>query len=353
MSAVLIALTAFCTDAKSDVMLGAYLAGDGWSPSLIKSSSDAFSQSLAYINIFSGFSHDWRLLKHQCTNIRRNDMVPMISWMPIDSTRRNTNILPEIVDGQWDEYIHQWASDLKFWLDGANNPASQRVLLRFGHEFNGNWYSYGNDPEHFVLAWRHVHNLLKQAGVNDRVEWVWSANYIDIDDYRDMTRYYPGFDYVNWTSLDGYNWGSNYRWTRWKSFTETFSDAYQLLVDNYPTKPILIAEVASTEPADQPDPDKGQNGDDSDAGEDRTSWYADMLIDLKTQFPAIRALTLFNINKELSWSITGNDSTGLQAFNNGLSDNYFTPDYLTTLRDSDQPLGCPCLLYTSPSPRDS
>lgn len=37
----------------------------------------------------------------------------MIGWMPIDSSRYSTNILPEIIVGQWDSSIDLWGTRLK------------------------------------------------------------------------------------------------------------------------------------------------------------------------------------------------------------------------------------------------
>ena len=91
--------------AKADVMLGAYLPGDGWDPSQITNFNNQSTKSISYLNIFSAFSHSWDHLYWQSSNAFNNGSIPLISWMPIDLSRRNENILSEIALGQWDAYI--------------------------------------------------------------------------------------------------------------------------------------------------------------------------------------------------------------------------------------------------------
>ncbi|MEM7259280.1 MAG: hypothetical protein AAF404_18030, partial [Pseudomonadota bacterium] len=96
-----------------------------------------------------------------------------------------------------------------------------------------------------------------------------------------------------------------------------------------PDKPILIAEFGSAEPADFPDPAWGQNGDDTDSNQNKDHWVHDMLSALENRFPAIRAVSLFNINKELGWSITDAGNTGLDGMNRGLTSRYFVSEYIS------------------------
>jgi len=99
-------------------------------------------------------------------------------------------------------------------------------------------------------------------------------------------------------------------------------------VDNYPDKPILIAEYGTTEPADTPSVTWDQYGDNSDHNENRALWFKDMLSVIEEEFPAIRGLGLFNMNKELSWSLTTQDSTGIEAFNTGIESSHYTDEFL-------------------------
>lgn len=317
------------TAASADVMLGAYVPGDGFSRQDIEDFNAVVPKPLSFINLFSSFSHDWDHLYWQSTNIVSEGAMPLISWMPVDLDNPDANILAEIALGQRDAYIDVWGAKLLAWVAQYPLEEQPKILLRFGHEFNGNWYPYGNSPVFFTAAWQHIHDRFEAAGVNQIVEWVWSANNVSVDDFDNITVYYPGSDYVDWTSIDGYNFGSNYTWTDWESFEETYADTYLTLVNNYPEKPILIAEIGSAEETDIPDTSWGQYGDNTDATESKSGWIEDMLFQLEDSFSAVRAVAWFNTNKELGWSVTNEANTGLSAYIAGVASNYFTSEFLT------------------------
>jgi beta-mannanase len=320
-------VTALFTHLNASAMLGAYVDYDGWNTSVIDSVNAAMVKPLAVINLFTNFDQGWSNLTTQATNIVSRNAVPMITWMPSVPTRPDANLLGEISSGQWDTYIDTWISGLKTWQ--ANYPVGSRptVLIRFAHEFNGNWYPWGNDPNGLKTAWAYLRNRFAAAGVSG-VEWVWCANNASVDNYNDITRYYPGDTLVDWTALDGYNWGSNYSFSQWKGFAETFSSPYITLVTNYPTKPVILAEVASAEPSDLPNAAYGQDGNDSDASQGKEAWVQDMYTRIMNEYPAIRAVAWFNTNKELSWALTGASNTGLTAYNNVVADSYYTGTFI-------------------------
>jgi len=316
------------TGLHADVMLGASLPNDGFSRQVIADFNNDSPKKLAYVNVFSAFSHDWDNLYWQSSNIVAEGATPMVTWMPIDLTRQDDNLLPEIAIGYWDDYLVQWGTKLIDWVNMYPESERPRLAIRFAHEFNGNWYPYSNTPGSYKAAWQTIHDLFNEMGVNEHVDWIWSASKTNVDDYNDFTVYYPGDNYVDWTSLDGYNWGSNYTSSGWASFSDIFTDSYQIMVENYPGKPIMIAETASAEPHDLPNIDYGMYGDDSDAFESKSVWIENMLLDLQTEFPAVRAFSIFNINKELSWSISTSTNTGLDGWINGTLSDYYTSDLL-------------------------
>jgi beta-mannanase len=186
-----------------------------------------------------------------------------------------------------------------------------------------------------------MHALFEAAGVNSSVEWIWCANNADMDDVQDITRYYPGNAVVDWTAIDGYNWGSNYSFSRWKSFDETFSSAYTKLLSNYPDKPVMIAEVGSAEPSDLPNPSWGQDDNDTDANASKDAWVQDMYTRIMASYPAIRAVSWFNTNKELSWALnetalSGYPNSGLAGYNSVVINTYFQSTFspLKTVTDA-------------------
>ena len=98
-------------------------------------------------------------------------------------------------------------------------------FLRFDWEMNTNWFPAASTRTatagEYVRMWRHVHDIFTQVGATN-VTWVWCPNV----EYRRLRQaaaeLYPGDAYVDWTCLDGYNWGTNPRRDAWRSFTTVF-----------------------------------------------------------------------------------------------------------------------------------
>jgi mannan endo-1,4-beta-mannosidase len=354
-------LLALSTNAFCGAMQGAYVNKDGWVPSYISQFNTDVAKPLAIVNLFTSFDYNWaNQLRYQSSNIVSLQATPMITWMPITSGRKTINLLPEILSGQWDTYINNWINGLKTWQATYPINARPTLLIRFAHEFNGNWYPWGNDPTNLKAAWRYMKTKFNAAGVTN-VEWVWCANNVNVDSYNNVNLYYPGDDVVDWTGLDGYNWGSNYSFSRWKSFNETFSIPYINLVTAFPNKPVMLGEVASAEPSDTPNLAYGQNGNNADANENKDVWVQDMYARIMSEYPAIRAIAWFNLNKELSWALNGTAknglaNTGLNAYRSAMSNPFylgsFTPLYslIASLETPDDPTHGEFNFFTISSP---
>ncbi len=321
--ACIITLLIFSNRLYASTVVGVYLPGNGWQPGEFEELNANLNRHVAIQNVYSAFTHTWDQLYWQSTLIHEAGSTPMISWMPIDLSNPEANLLPEIIDGHWDFYLDSWANSLVSFVEQYSSEEQPYLLLRFGHEFNGNWYPYANHPDLYKSSWRYIYDRFETAGANQYIQWIWSVNNFSSDDYNDVTQYYPGDDIVDWTSIDGYNWGSNYIWSDWMDFTSTFGPAYNTLIDNYPDKPVIIAEMSSAEPFDTPDAQWGQFGDDSDALESKDVWMKVALQQIESDFTAVRAVVLFNENKELSWSLNEIESTGLSGFNDSLSSSHF------------------------------
>lgn len=344
----------------SKIMVGAYQPEDGWSQEAMEAFNQEIGKEVAFTTIFTNFNHNWEQhLKHQSNNVLYSGSIPLISLMPIDETRPDVNILTEIVDGQWDDYLTTWAKGLKSWFAQFPQARFQFVYLRFGHEFNGDWYSYANHPIEFVAAWQHIHDLFDTFRFFD-IQWVWTANHLSFDEYNDITLYYPGDEYVDWTGIDGYNWGDYFPFSSWRQFEYIFAPTYRTLIEFFPTKPIMINQFSSVSPADRsplfpPRP--------VDVSQDRREWFRSALSMIREEFPAIRAVSFFNKDKgNLHWSlddiaINGEQKSGLKGVQEALQDHYFTHYSLATwhtgwrfeyLFEKDSPYYCqpPLVLKT-------
>jgi len=161
--------------------------------------------------------------------------VPLVQMDP-------TNVsLASIAAGHYDSYLRGFGAAVKSF----GSP----VVISFGHEMNGNWSSWGHthtSPATFVAAWRHIVNVVRQAGARN-VTWLWTVNIVDSDltvPIPDPAPWWPGQSYVNWVGVDGYYYNSS---TQFSSlFGPTLVDVRKLTSD-----PILIAETGAERSAGQ------------------------------------------------------------------------------------------------------
>ena len=149
--------------------------------------------------------------------------------------------LDSIAAGKYDGYLSQFAVQVKAY----HHP----VILSFGHEMNGFWYSWANghtSPATFVAAWRHIVTLFRDLGARN-VTWLWTVNIIDKRHNRipSPQPWWPGNSYVNWVGIDGYYQKPGYAFA--PLFGPTIANVRKVTRD-----PILIAETGVATVAGQP-----------------------------------------------------------------------------------------------------
>ena len=213
----------------------------------------------------------------QLEAIRNRGAIPLFTWAS-EATSGEVNQpnfqLADVIEGKYDSYISAWATAAKAW----GHP----FFLRFDWEMNGNWYPWsesvnGNAPGQYVAAWQHVRDIFTAVGATNAT-WVWCPYVNPNGNLQSLEGLYPGDEYVDWTCLDGYNYGSSKPNTKWRSFSFLFGPQYaEISGEIAPTKPMLIAEVASSE-----------------QGGSKPAWIAEMFSELPTAFPAIRGVMWFD-----------------------------------------------------------
>lgn len=183
----------------------------------------------AHLRVIEFYNHfPGKFQRNAAEQVVENGAVPMIQLNP-----RNVN-LSQIASGYYDTTIEAYATAVKSF--------ACHVILSFGHEMNGWWYSWGlptTAPALYKLAWQHIFDIFKSAGVTN-VIWSWDPTHQHLrfgaqKVATPASEWYPGNKYVNIVGIDGYlNPGQN--------FAEVFQSA---LADirSVADKPIFIAET--------------------------------------------------------------------------------------------------------------
>jgi len=165
-----------------------------------------------------------------------NGVVPLVQMDPDGIS------VSAIASGKYDAYLFSYAEAVRAYHDP--------VVISFGHEMNGNWYTWGyqhTQPAVFVAAWRHVVKLFRALGARN-VTWLWTVNIVNDTQRGKIPRpapWWPGSAYVNWVGIDGYYLKPSWQFA--PLFGPTIGAVRQLTDD-----PILIAETGAVASAGQP-----------------------------------------------------------------------------------------------------
>ncbi|MGE3856627.1 MAG: glycosyl hydrolase, partial [Dehalococcoidia bacterium] len=184
-----------------------------------------------------------------------NNQVAMITWEPrrTESSRSlavlatDVTVLQEIAGGRLDGYVGRVARTLR--------DTEQPVIVRFAHEMDlapdGSHPWSGGDPETFIEAWRHVHQVFVREGATN-VRFLWSPGGVLLGNEFASARWYPGRDVVD---LVGFSAFGSWQWEPLDlEAAPNGPDAYalrtpaELLLPRYRAiarygKPVILPEV--------------------------------------------------------------------------------------------------------------
>jgi hypothetical protein len=252
-------------------------------------------------------------------SIRDHGSIPFFSWGSEASPRLNAEQpdfqLSDINSGRYDSYIAQFANEARNW----GHP----YFMRFDWEMNGNWFPWsesvnGNAAGEYIAAWRRVHDIFTSVGATNAT-WVWCPYADEKHKFRNMRAFYPGAYYVDWTCMDGYNWGKNpVNPQRWKSFGELFDTTYKQLTKKIaPRKPIMLAEFAT-----------------SPNGGHKAAWLRNMFAKLPVKYPRVRGFMYFDaLDRGVDWPIE-TSATATAAFATGVSKGIYANNRFGELAES-------------------
>jgi beta-mannanase len=242
-------------------------------------------------------------------NVREHGSIPFLSWssQSIPTQREESDYqLSDVAGGAYDSYIREFATDAAKW----GHP----FFLRFNWEMNGNWFPWGvgangNSAADYVAAWRHVHDIFTSVGATNAT-WVWCPNVDPGNDFAPLDSLYPGDSYVDWTCLDGYNWGTAPNSpNKWASVDNLFRSTYDEIVERIaPSKPMIIGETASSE-----------------YGGSKAAWISELLAKIPSEYPQVHGLLWFEkFDDGMDWPLE-TSASATSAFAAGIQ----SPAYAT------------------------
>jgi mannan endo-1,4-beta-mannosidase len=245
--------------------------------------------------------------------LRERGTIPFLSWasqaVPTSLVQPDYT-LAKIADGARDAYIREFAEQAREW----GHP----FFLRFDAEMNGFWFPWGasvngNDAADFVAAWRHVHDIFRQVGATNAT-WVWCPNVDFTRALVPLKSLYPGNAYVDWTCLDGFNWGNTRRSAGWQTFDRVFESTYKRVVKIARSKPMVIGEVASEE-----------------RGGSKPHWIKNALQVIPKRYKKVRGVIWFDERDQgMNWPIESSKAS-TNAFAKAIGRNIYRPNVFSEL----------------------
>lgn len=107
-----------------------------------------------------------------------------------------------------DKKFKEIANQFKNWHNGSE------IYVRIMHEVNGNWYCWSigdsqvNTNTSYKATFIRIVNIFKKAGANN-VKFVYNINAENVGTNSSYMGAYPGDQYIDYVSIDGYNGGTS------------------------------------------------------------------------------------------------------------------------------------------------
>jgi len=197
---------------------------------------------------------------------------------------------------KYESRIKNLADEIKL-LDGP-------VFLKIGGSFNGSifrdgFYKYNvDDSDLYKHTFQYIVDIFKEKDV-ENVKFIWAPNRKPLlnktnQKWNDYSLYYPGDEYVDWIELQGFNLGTGDTYgkisfmhnptniqaddAKFETFDQIFQKEYKTMRRLYPDKPMMLLTSSS------------------ENGGSKGQFFRDMVNNLPTKYPNIRAVNLFQYN---------------------------------------------------------
>jgi mannan endo-1,4-beta-mannosidase len=301
-----VSLTGHSLLPQRTILFGAWTEGffDAQTRTLHPETLTAFETTIGKHVSLAHYYLGWEYLSdpvliQQFDTLRSHNWVPVLNVNPYYFSACPASDKPlyrAIADGQCDAFLHKAGKN----LHGTHGP----FYLLFAWEMNNDSQSWSlaktnSTPQDYVDAWKHMHTIFAEEGAKNII-WVFCPN-IYTDTSVDYAKLYPGDSYVDWTGVDGYNWGTTQSWSSWVDFAGIFTKSYQKLTSIAPNKPVMLAEFNST-----------------DQGGNKADWYTNALTkEIPNNFPQIKAIVIYNEDRtsqeNVNWKVDATQES-LAAF---------------------------------------
>jgi hypothetical protein len=263
-----------------------------------------------FIMTYTEFYHDFPA--RMAAENYGDGRIMMLTWAPYMQPGTGSVIIPNIANGEYDQYIRKWAQGVK--------AVGEPVFVRFGNEMNGDWdpwcsWFFSKDADLYIDAWRHVYNLFRQEGASNAI-FVWNPHDRSFPDFKwnSAVMYYPGSQYVDWVGLTCYNNGTGYENEVWREFNDMYEPIYNEYLLKYPGKPFLITEFSCSE-----------------TGGDKAAWIRECMNSL-SQYPNIRIAVWYDSTDGKRLYRIDSSPESKEAFRQGLKNPYYLKNGITRVR---------------------
>jgi hypothetical protein len=298
---------------QAPILLGAYAPGYLGTQSIIdqylNGLSDWSGKRLSIAGIFLELE-DPNPTYNVPTQLKATQRNGYTSFINLTSKRTAA----EIANGAIDPALKRLAVAYAAWAKAGNDRVAYLAPLP---EMNGDWETYKEDPKNFKLAYQRIQKFFTDAGVpRQSVRWVFAPNGWSKSPQHQFENYYPGDQTVDVVAFSAYNWGycANSSWKEWSSPQTVYGPYLKRLRALAPTKPIFIAQTASTSATST-----------GSSAAKKDEWFRQSYAYL-AQSPGLRGVIYFNLQKECDWPIyspNGPKTQGNQGYKDAVSNPAF------------------------------
>lgn len=243
-----------------------------------------FPVMMTYRNVVNG-SNNFQIATEVCNNIKkawneRQQITVLTLHMTLGANApgKGRNGTFEILDGQYDYQMKEWARAIK----NMEIP----VLIRFSNEMNADWTTYSgpmlmSDPEAYIALYRKLYDTFKENGVNNTL-WIFNPynRQYPIYNWNEQLTYFPGNGYVQFMGLTGYNRGITTVEGGWSSFEDLYTPLSEEYERYYSKFSWVIGEFGCSSGAG--------------TGEDKAAWITEMFQKMSTIIPKVKIAIWFN-----------------------------------------------------------